>query len=65
MRPDDTPKEDSDQAINIRPYNEHVNDRQDDDDFDIIHDENDNNNDNDYSDDEDEEEPDEQAGVTG
>lgn len=70
MRPDDSPGEDSDQAVNVRPYNEHASDKQDDDVYETNqHDgfrENDNDNDNDYSDDDDDDdEPDEEAGVTG
>ena len=69
LRPDDSPKGDSDLAVNVRPFNEHSTEETDDDDYDTNHDEfrdNDNNNDNDYSEDEEEEdEPDELAGVTG
>ena len=70
LRPDDSsPKEDSDQAVNVRPFNEQAKDKYDDDDYDTNLDEsreNDNDNDNDYrDDDDDDEEPDELAGVTG
>lgn len=68
LRPDDSPKGDSDLAVNVRPFNEQSTEKTDDD-YDTNDDEfreNDNSNDNDYSEDEeDEDEPDELAGVTG
>lgn len=66
MRPDDSStEEDSDQAVNVRPYNEHVTDEENDNNHDEFHE---NDNDNDYNDDDDgvdDEDPEEKPGVTG
>ena len=70
LRPDSAPREDTDQAIHVRPYNEYK-ENADDDDFETHHNdfsEHDNDNDKDYSDDDDDDDdddrydPDEKSG---
>lgn len=60
LRPDDSPREDTDQAINVRPYNA-ANEHDSEDDFATDHSdfsEHNNDNDNDYSDDDDDDDDD-------
>ena len=70
LRTDASSKEDSYQAVNVRPYNAHVTDEDNDSNQDEFR-ENDNDNDNDSDSDDDDDdddyegEPDYQAGVTG
>ncbi|XP_073235106.1 uncharacterized protein [Porites lutea] len=56
LRPDDSStEEDSHQAVNVRPYNEHVTDEENDNNHDEFHE---NDNDNDYNDDDDDDDED-------
>lgn len=66
LRPDDSPREDTDQAINVRPYNsDQTYEHDSEDDFETDHSdfsEHNNDNDNDYSDDDDDDDDPEEAG---